>query len=123
MKNRAIPRATLARNLRYLLDREQLSEHQLAKRAGIAQKTVNNMLNQNGSPTLDNVDKVAAAFGLSMWHMILPDLPDELLRGNSIERLYRAYIDADHDGREHINRIAEREAEYVSKKNPQKDND
>lgn len=107
---RALPRETLARNLRYLMDREHLSEQACAKRAGVSQKSVNNVLHHRTTTSLDIVDKLAAAFGLQGWHLILPNLPDELIGSNSIAQLYEAYSSATPEGRELIDHIAEREA-------------
>ncbi len=91
---RPAPRQSLIRNLRYLMKREKLSEESLAKKAGVAQKTVNKILNGLSAPTLDTLDRIAGAFGLTSWHLIIPNLPDELISSPSIERLYKSYSEA-----------------------------
>lgn len=109
---RAIPRQTLARNLRFLMKREQLSEEALEKRSGVAQKTINNILNEASAATLDTLDKIAGAFGLTAWHLIMPNLPDELISSPSMEKLYRSYVSASKEGRALIEHVAEREGKY-----------
>lgn len=117
MNDRQLPQETLARNVRTLMRANQMSERDLASKAKVAQKTVNNILNQTKSPTLETVDKIARVFGLNLWHLIMPDLPDELLKPNSsIAKLYTSYRDASPEGRNMIDRVAEREAQYTATK-------
>lgn len=110
MAERVTPRESLIRNLRYLMTKEGLSEEELAKKAGVAQKTINNMLNQKHSPKLETVEAVAHAFGLEGWHLIMPNLPSELIESQTIAQLYENYRAASAKGRELIDLIAEREA-------------
>lgn len=112
-KARARTTESLARNLRYLMDKKGWSYAQLSeKTAGeVSAKTIGNMLNQVGSPRIDNVDAVARAFGLTGWHLIMPDLLTDLENGTSIARLVEAYVHSSADGRRHIERVADREAE------------
>ena len=110
------PRETLIDNLRFLMRQEKLSEDALGKRAGLSQKAINNILNGKSAPSIDTLDKIAVAFGLQGWHLIVPNLPTELLNSPSIEKLYRSFATASPEGRELIERVAEREAQYGSKK-------
>ena len=92
--------------------REGLSEGKLAVKAGVAQKTINKILNSQSAPTLDTVDKIASALGLDPWHLIMQSLPEDLICSPQIETLYSAYKNADPEGRQHITSVAEREAYY-----------
>lgn len=96
------------------MDLQGLKQEGLAKRAGVSQRTVGNMLNAKGpSPKLDSVDKVARAFGLEGWHLISPVLLDDLKSGGSLGRLFDSYLKSSTTGRQHIQRVADREAEYA----------
>lgn len=100
------------------MELRQWSQEDVASRAGVVQRTVGNMMDPLGpSPKLDSVDKVASAFGLEGWHLIVSTLIDDLKAGGTISRLFDAYLNASPDGRRHILRIAEREAEYHTTKN------
>lgn len=110
---------SLARNLRHLMRQNGLSEKALEKRSGVAQKTINNILNRVSSPTLDTVEKLAQSFGLTGWHLIMPSLPDDLVSSQSIEKLYKSYLNSSAEGRDHISRVAEREAHYGGGKSGQ----
>lgn len=108
-------RKTLARTLRLLMDSAGLSEADVSKQSGVSKKSVNNMLNARHAPTLDHVDAVAAVFGLNLWHMILPSLPDDLVTSKALDNLIAHYGRADARGRESIDRVAEIAAEYHDK--------
>lgn len=110
--DRPNPRDTLAHNLVALMKLHDISQNQLAKMSGVDQKTICNIVNTKNAPKLDKVDAIAAAFGLQAWHLIIPNLPEELMNGGTIERLMRNFLAADRNGREYINHVAEREAEY-----------
>lgn len=108
-------RETLANNLNYLIKINGDSGESVAKRCGISAKTVNNARKTEHSVTLDVIDKIASAFGLNGWHLIMPNLPDDLKSSKQIEQLYSNYTAASADGRDMIEKIAEREADYANK--------
>ena len=114
MATRHPPRATLSKNLTALMQAKGWKQNALAAKSGVSQRTVSNMLDPQGpSPSLDNVDRVAAAFDLDGWHLIMPNLLDDLLNGTSItSKVLENLSHATRDGKEHILRVAEREAEY-----------
>lgn len=64
------------------------------------------------SPNMDNVEAIAAAFGLKTWHLLMEDLPDDLLQSRSLEKLTQCYKEATTEGRANIERIAETEVRY-----------
>lgn len=72
-------RAPLAKNVKKLLDNAGLSEIGGQKRTGVPQKTINRMINSEGSPTLDTIDKFADGFGYKAYQILLPFLPDKRL--------------------------------------------
>lgn len=106
------PRQVLARNLRHLMGLKGWSQGRLSQKSGVSQKSISNILNQEKQPTLGTVDKLAAAFNLNLWHVMLPGMPDELVDSTSVERLFDYYTKASDQGRHYISRVAEREAYY-----------
>lgn len=46
----------------------------VGKRAGVDQRTVGRILNQEHSPNLVQIGKLAAAFGLQPWQLLVPHL-------------------------------------------------
>lgn len=109
-------RITLAQNLKYLMEKSGWKQEQLAAKAGVSQRSVSNLLRpETHSPTLETVDAVAKAFGLNLWHLILPSLPEDLENDTSIREVYEAFRASSHEGRAHILQVAEREAEYAKR--------
>lgn len=109
-------RETLAKNLERLMKARApaLTQKQLAARSGVSQRTISNMLNPGSgvSPMLENIELIAVAFSLEPWHLLIPDLPDELLRSKTVEKLVQTYAQLGDDGRASVTRIAENEVRY-----------
>lgn len=102
------PRDTLAINLRELLAAHEMSGPELARRAKVDIKTVNNMVNGRYDPRPEKVDQVAEVFGMLGWQLLVSDLPMSLLRKDGrLADLIRNYGSASDDGRESITRVAE----------------
>jgi len=108
--------SVLAENVRRLYLDLGWSQVELARRAGLAQKTVNDLLNYGRTvkktPTLATVESIAAAFGISPWHLQIPDLPLDLLKGQRVDKLVENFRDSSELGRENVLRIAESEVRY-----------
>lgn len=103
----------LARNILMLLDINQWSKKQLAKRAGISDRMVAYLVNKERSATIDVADAIGKAFGINGWLMISPYLTPESYK--SLEKLNSDFAATTREGREHIKMVAEREAAYSKK--------
>ena len=62
-------------NVKAQLESRAWSAPELARRARISPKTLNNLLNGRHATQLDVLQKIADAFGLELWLMFLPQLP------------------------------------------------
>lgn len=102
-------RRVLARNLRALMDQRGWDQGTVAKHSGVSQKTVSNMLRMEGSPRVESVQRVAEAFEIQGWQLIAATID------TSLKHLLDAWVDASDEGRAHILRVAEREAEYQTR--------
>jgi transcriptional regulator with XRE-family HTH domain len=101
--------------VRALLDMREWSEYDLAKASGVAQKTINNILNRRSVCGIETADSLAAAFGLKGWQLLIPDLPDDVLNSPALGKLVEDWAHSSTEGREHVNRVAEKEAKYNAK--------
>lgn len=115
---RTPPKAIIAKNLRQLMDQEGLSEAALSRRtgSGVSQKAINNILNQRQACTIETADKLARAFELDLWCLLLPRFPEDPAVIEAMRRLYESFSIASPEGRELINKVAEREAAYTKPK-------
>lgn len=94
------------------------SQAELARRSGVAQKTLSNWLapERGGAPNLDKLVPVARVYSLEVWQLLIPDLPDDMLLLGHLKDLvanYRKIINP--KAREYIDRIAEAEAGYAAR--------
>lgn len=99
-------------NLKKIMDVYEVSQNEIAKRSGVAQKTINNIFNEIQSPNIVTVEKVAEAFGLETWHLIMPITIEELKQPLKLEKIVSSYRQASPDGKNYIEMVAEREAVY-----------
>jgi transcriptional regulator with XRE-family HTH domain len=67
----------VSRNLRALPDTMQWSEHDLARRSHVSQKAINNILNGSTGCTVSTAEKLAIAFGLHGWQLMLENAPTD----------------------------------------------
>lgn len=108
-KERPDTRASIARNLNILMKARDWNQTDLAKASGVSQRHISDILNQKTGCTVEMARDLAAPFNLSEWHLMIPDLPEQLLTSPSLNRLVQSYISADADGREFLDAAAERE--------------
>jgi transcriptional regulator with XRE-family HTH domain len=106
------PRAVLADNLKNLMKIRELSGPQVASKAGVDRKTVNNMINARFNPDLDNVEAVARVFGLAAWQLLRPGPIDDLAKAGAIDKLIDAYYVSSEAGKENILRVADMASRY-----------
>ena len=100
-------RQRLAKNLRALATANELSGHEIAKKAKLDPKTVNNMLKAGHDPRLTYVEKVAGVFGLAAWQLLAMDLESKPPDSTQIQRLLEHYSKAQDTGRKAIMQVAE----------------
>lgn len=106
----------LARNLRYLMDQKELTEMALARRSGVSQKSINNVLHRAYRAKLDTCAKLAKAFGLECWQLVMPGMIADFEGQQGLRRLVKAYFNSAEEGQRAVLSVAEREAQYRTRK-------
>jgi DNA-binding XRE family transcriptional regulator len=108
-----------ARNLQILMQYHDYDQPTLAKKSGVSQKTISNMLNpgDDKSPNLKKVASIAKAFGLQTWHILYPNAPEDILINSSIEKFVENYAYTDKNTREAWAQVAEATTKYNKIKN------
>ena len=102
----------IARNVEALRDHHRWSQHELSRRSGVSQSTISNMENPEKatprySPTTDNVDAVAAVFGITGAILAMPLPIDLLLDFGKISIVLTDYAQSDPNGRRAIEAVSE----------------
>lgn len=103
-------RDNLVTNVRWLMNEAGWTQVELAERSGVSQTAISKVLRGEMIPTIEFAEKLASAFGLSGWHIIMPDLPGDLLRNGTLEQLFRDFLASSSSGRQFISQVATREA-------------
>lgn len=105
---------TIADNTSKLKSHLSMSQKDIAKKAGLSQRTVSNALNPGSvdSLTMESIEKLAECFGIEPYQLLIPNLPIEELLSKRIQKVIECYSQANPDGRENIARIAENEMRY-----------
>lgn len=86
----------------------------IGKKSGLSQKTISNMLNpgEDRAPNLENVAKIAKAYKLQTWHLLIPNAGIELLTNISIEKIIDNFMHSDEQSRDTVLQVSENAARY-----------
>lgn len=106
--------ALVGRRVKTLRKAKAMSQAELAKRAGVDQKTVSNIERAGGaqkSVRLSAVSNVARALGVSTWQLLIPE-NDSLTTDPRLPRILHNFAAARPDGQANIDRVAELESRY-----------
>jgi transcriptional regulator with XRE-family HTH domain len=89
-------------NVRNLMRSMDWSEHDLAKKSGVSQKAINNLLNKTTGCTITTADKLAKPFGLTGWQLMLEKLPVDAAFGSTLTQIMVKILGTDPKGRDWI---------------------
>lgn len=106
-RDRTPPRQRLAKNLRILAAKAELSGTEIGRKAGIDQKTVTEMMKASFDPRLSKVEKVANVFGMAAWQLLAYDFEERPPDSAQVTRLLEHYTSAPDAGRQAIMQVAE----------------
>lgn len=119
MGKRPVAAVAFAVNVKRLMDHNELSQAELAKKTGVGQSTLSRLLDMEHPETINprasTMDSVAAYFGVPTWQLLVPNMPLELLTSPRLARLVENYRDASEEIRAAVERIAELEVRASGK--------
>ena len=84
----------IAQNLRRLMEHHQDTQHSLAAKSGISQRTIGNILNPGDEKAcgVDAIEAIAKAYNIPAWKFLLPNAPIVLLKDHTLENFIENYI-------------------------------
>lgn len=107
----------LAHNLNRLMEHFEMSQQDVSRKTGVAQRTISTLTNlENPSainPRAETLERLAKCFGVPAWQLLVPELPLDLLLSRKLTKLVENYRDAPEEGRASVDRIAESEVRYA----------
>lgn len=103
--------------------KNSMSQAALAQKSGVSQRTISNILNPesdpNYSPTLNNIEKISNALGVSPWQMLIGAVPVDVIASKDIDKLVHSFTSVSSEGREAILSVSQREVRYQHALPPQ----
>jgi len=108
--------ATVASNIQWLKEASGDTYRDIEKRCGVGHSIIQRIVTGERSPTIDQAEAIASAYGLEGWHLLLPNLPHDVAQTKTLSSLVESYIKSSQAGRDNISRVAEFEARYASSK-------
>lgn len=103
---------TLITNLKTLMKVTKMTKDQVALKSGVSSRMISYVLAGEKTPSIEIAEALGKAFGLSGWHMIMPSLPYDLAKSGKLDELVRNYAASDEEGRDFLNKAAQREAKH-----------
>lgn len=107
----------LRENIKKLLIEKGWSQKTLAQHSGVSQKTISNLVAENGamkSPSISTMEAIAQGLGVSeaelMGYTSDPNSSPDNELTRELPELIRDFITADSEGRKAIRRVARNEA-------------
>lgn len=113
MRKRTSTSDTLVTNLRELMRITKIRKPDLAKKSGVSERMIGYILAKERTPTVDTAEALGQAFGLNGWQLIMPGLPIHLAKNGHLDKLVKNYARLTDEGREYVDRVAEKEAGYT----------
>jgi transcriptional regulator with XRE-family HTH domain len=110
------PADILANNVMRLRQARGWTQTQLASAAGLKQTTVSAIERAAVDTSIDKLERLGHAFHLPLWSLMLPAVDENMFRGDGLGDIVAIYPTLPADGRQEINRVAERERRYQDAK-------
>lgn len=107
---------TLIKNLKILMEDRGWKPKKLSDKSGVSPRMVAYILKGERVCSIEIAEQLANAFGLHGWELLIGDIPEHLLKSKKLEKLYKNYASATIEAQSYIDHIAEREAQYSTKK-------
>lgn len=88
-------RHLVAQNVRHLLHLNEWSESELARRTGISQKQVNNIVRERYGCTIEALFEIARAFRVPAFAMLVTGMSETDADFDKLDQLVVSYLNAD----------------------------
>lgn len=108
----AAVRATVAINLKLLMERRNWTQKELEVKSGVSQRHISSVRNQQQNCSIEILSKLGEAFGIPGWLLLIPGFSSErvqLLDSPQLPKLIDRYLSTDPEGRDTIQYCAEHE--------------
>ena len=99
-------RHLFAQNIRGYLAQNEWSEHELARRCGISQKQINNLVRERYGCTIEAADLIAKTFNMPLWQLLVWGRSQSSASPESLQRVMVAYLNSSAEERKVFDTLA-----------------
>lgn len=85
-------RHLVAQNVRHYLLANEWSESELARRSGVSQKQVNNIVRERFGCTVEALFEIARAFHLPAYQLLIPGISESDALSTELDRIIVTYL-------------------------------
>ncbi len=91
--NVGLPEPTkVARNVAILMRWKGWNQSELARRSGVSQRHISDLLRSLSDCTTELVEQLAKAFGVPSWQIMMDDITEELLTNTDLRIVVETYV-------------------------------
>lgn len=106
------PAEILVINLKSLMGKTALTSSDLSKKSGVSKRMIDYILNGDRKATIELTGKLADAFGLAAWQLIMPSLPYDIAKNGTLNQLIKDFSACATESQDYIRHLAQRDAIY-----------
>jgi len=107
--NKVLPADTLVINLKMLLKKRDMKPSELSRLSGVTERMIHYILNGQRKASVEIAGKLAEAFGLTGWQIIMPSLPYDLAKSGKLDKLIDNYSHCNQTTQSYVSQVMERE--------------
>ncbi len=108
----------LVSNLKMLMKEHKITGNRhLSRISGVSDRMIGKILNHESIPTIEITEKLADAFGMTGWQLIIPSLKTDITKMKELEDVLKNYMEASDRDREVIAHVAENTGPRYAKTN------
>lgn len=82
----------VGRNLALLMKWKGWNQTEVSRRSEVSQRHISDVLRGLTDPTTEIIEKLAGAFGVQVWQMVMGDITEELLTSTDLRLIVETYI-------------------------------
>lgn len=109
------PENTLVINLKMLMAETNINTETLSRLSGVSKRGIDYILKNERKASVEVAGKLAKAFKIQAWELIMPDLKYDVALNKALETLVSNYSNCPTTSRDYIFSIAQRDAVYKVK--------
>ncbi|MGB2832969.1 MAG: helix-turn-helix transcriptional regulator [Methylotenera sp.] len=101
---------TLIINLNMLMNKTGTKAAWIAEKSGVSKRMIEYILDGERKSSIEIAEKIANAYGISGWQLIMPSLPYDLAKTGQLDKLINNYFHCNQITRAYVNDVMERES-------------